>query len=96
MLNPATSTQDDIYQLCISHYLVKFLMPCKMSPVLPNPMEKKERYRKYNIKSGFSSMGNKDCPHNVLSARKVLTNSSLKYFVYYCIQKEASKIVFKK
>lgn len=40
-LNPATSTQDNFYQFYILHYLVKFLTPCKMSPILQNPLGKK-------------------------------------------------------
>lgn len=41
-LNPATSTQDNFYQLFILHYLVKFLRPCKMSQYFKIHWEKRE------------------------------------------------------
>lgn len=45
-LNPATSNQDNFYQFYILHYLVKFLTPCKMSPILQNPLGKKGKIQK--------------------------------------------------
>lgn len=45
-LNPATSTQDNFYQLFILHYLVKFLRPCKNVSIFKIHWGKKGRYGK--------------------------------------------------
>lgn len=92
-LNPATSTQDNFYQLFTLHYLVKFLRPCKMSPILQNPLGKKrEDTENITSKVTLHQRRVKTAPTMCYLPKKYLQIAwnicKLEIFsIYYCIQK---------